>query len=324
MKYLLYTILFVLSLSYTLALPLSESKTSTIELLEDEAIIDSSTLEEIEAHLTETIEEYNLIEDEDNFPVQIDRLAQIISTHLQFDHLDAVISSADKEIATEFQHHIQINVQSNYDYMTTNAEEEEESKFLSHNANQYTFQQQLPTLDMMDLEILKSQIFAAIQAHTEGNLPLTWDKFADKLSRQAIESYIQQLLTTVCGKSINDNIVSSSCLHEYAAQLALDLDNYVTDSLAHVFEVLDREALPDLLRHTAEDLRGILTYFNSAFLQNSNRKFVLQVVPWNSDTDNIHGFKSKLLKLAIHPIHDGTEKSHLTAFFIEYAQMARI
>jgi hypothetical protein len=250
---------------------------------------------------------------EEVFPVQVDRLAQIIATHLQFDHLDAVISSTDKEIATEFQHHIQINVQTN-DY--------EESEIESH--EQYPIHQQLPTLDMMDLEILKSQIFAAIQAHTEGNLPLTWDKLADKLSRQAIESYLRQLLVGVCAPE--QDIILSSCLQENAIHFATQLDTYITDSLAHVFEALDQEALPDLLQHTAEDLKGILKYFNSAFLQTGNRKFVLEVIPWNSDPSDVHNFKSRLLDMAVHPslVNDGTEDSHSTAFFIEYAAMARV
>lgn len=258
--------------------------------------------------------------EQETFPVQVDRLAQIIATHLQFDHLDAVISNTDKEIATEFQHHIQINVQTNNDNNN-----DQESELESHNTNQqYPIQRQLPTLDMMDLEILTSQIFAAIQAHTEGNLPLTWDKLADKLSRQAIESYLRQLLVGVCAPQ--EDVILSSCLQENAVHFATQLDAYITDSLAHVFEALDQEALPDLLQHTAEDLKGILKYFNSAFLQTGNRKFVLEVVPWNSDPSDVHSFKSRLLNMAVHPslVNDGTEDSHSTAFFIEYAAMARV
>ncbi|KAI9342135.1 hypothetical protein BD770DRAFT_398757 [Pilaira anomala] len=249
------------------------------------------------------------------FPVQVDRLAQLIATHLQFDHLDAVISRTDKEIATEFQHHIQINVQAN----------EFDKELESHNTNQYTIQQ-VPTLDMMDLEILKSQISAAIQAHTEGNLPLTWDKLADKLSRQAIESFLRNSLLETCGgQHAEDDIILSSCLSQNSIQLATQLDTYLTNSLEHVFEALDQHALPDLLQHTAQDLKGILKYFNSAFLQNGNRKFTLDVVPWNSDPNDIHNFKSRLLALAVHPpLIVDNEDIHSLAFFVEYANMARV
>jgi hypothetical protein len=247
------------------------------------------------------------------FSVQVDTLAQLIATHLQFDHLDAVISRTDKEIATEFQHHIQINV------------ENEDDDIMSHNTNQqqhqYTIQQQLPTLDMMDLEILKSQIFAAIQAHTEGNLPLTWDKIADKLSKQAIERYLRTSLMDTCG---GQEIVSSSCLKEHAIQLAAQLDDYLTSSLENVFETLDQHALPDLLQHTAQDLKGIIKYFNAAFLENSNKKFILEVVPWNSDPTDIHNFKSRLLDLAVRPTLIDNQDVHSTAFFVEYATMARV
>ncbi|KAI9487255.1 MAG: hypothetical protein EXX96DRAFT_71330 [Benjaminiella poitrasii] len=327
MKYLFFIFTVTYLLSCIIAFPLSESIPSAV--LQDDNTVKISTSEETKVLQTEnndneqkdSLTEKQEEEEEDVFPVQVDGLAQIIATHLQFDHLDAVISNTDKEIATEFQHHIQINVQPNFDdYLMTN---DEEPGFLANGANQYTIQQQLPTLDMMDLEILKSQIFAAIQAHTEGNLPLTWDKFADKLSRQAIEKYLQKSLIETCGKPSED-VILSSCLQENAVQLAIDLDKYITHSLAYVFEVLDRETLPSLLQHTADDLEGILRYFNSVFLQDGNRKFVLQVVPWNSDQDDVHSFKSRLLDLAVHPISDGTEEIHSTAFFVEYADMARV
>ncbi|CAO3625932.1 unnamed protein product [Mucor fragilis] len=316
MKYLLLLILTAL-ICYAAALPITDSNMSSA--------LDQQDMEEedfviLEQELQQEQEEEDDMLIQERFPVQVDRLAQIIATHLQFDHLDAVISSTDKEIATEFQHHIQINVQSNNDDANY-----DESELMSHHANQqYAIQQQLPTLDMMDLEILKAQIFAAIQAHTEGNLPLTWDKLAEKLSRQTIESYLRSLLLQACGQPDQDTI-SSSCLQEHAVELATDLDTYITDGLAHVFEALDQEALPDLLQHTAKDLKGILNYFNSAFLQDGHRKFVLQVVPWNSDPTDVHSFKSRLLEMAVHPlINDGTEESHSTAFFIEYAAMARV
>ncbi|KAI8371186.1 hypothetical protein EDC96DRAFT_501742 [Choanephora cucurbitarum] len=236
----------------------------------------------------------------DIFMVQVDRLAQVIATHLQFDHLDTVISSADKEIATEFQHHIQISIESDSQLHQT---------------------EELPTLDMMDLEILKSQIFAAIQAHTEGNLPLTWDRLADQLSRQAIESYLRQSLMSVCSSGDSD-VISSECLSQHAAELANQLDQYILQSLTQVFEILDQTALPDLLQHTAKDLKGILNYFNSVFLQDGTRKFVLQVIPWNTDSTDIHSFKSRLLDMAVHPSYG--ETSHSVAFFIDYAPMARV
>ncbi|KAG1150705.1 hypothetical protein G6F37_004177 [Rhizopus arrhizus] len=250
-------------------------------------------------------EDLSLSEIEESFGVQVDRIAQLIATHIQFDHLDAVISNIDKEIATQFRHHIQINVQP-----TT----------LTKESNQFTLQKQLPTLDVMDLEILKSQMSAAIQAHTEGNLPITWDKFADKLSRQAIETYIRQLIIETCPS--DDDLISSQCLTDNAVNLAKKLDDYIFTNLADAFEALDQHALPDLLQHTAEDLKGILNYFNLAFLSSENRQFVLEVIPWNDDN---HDFKSKLLDIALHPSNDMLEdKTHSTSFFIEFAAMARV
>jgi hypothetical protein len=304
MKYLTLTALFTL-ISCIIALPITTSKETSTSITSSSI---TASQNDILLEEEEVIEEITEV-----FPVQVDRLAQLIATHLQFDHLDAVISRTDKEIATEFQHHIQINVEASNEFDD-----------MSHNTNQYTIQQQLPTLDMMDLEILKSQIFAAIQAHTEGNLPLTWDKLADKLSRQSIESYLRTSLINTCGgQHEEEDIILSSCLQEHAVELANDLDNYLTISLEYVFEALDQHALPDLLQHTAQDLKGILKYFTSAFLQ-GDRKFILEVVPWNSDPTDVHNFKSRLLDLAVHPTLVDNGDIHSTAFFVEYANMARV
>jgi hypothetical protein len=317
MRYLTLIALIATLIGFTTALPVTIS--SSTELNKPSTFTTASIFAENElSAMEDETTEIDIFEEEDeiieSFPVQVDRLAQLIATHLQFDHLDAVISRTDKEIATEFQHHIQINVEPN---------ELDEGGLVSP-ANQYTIQQ-LPTLDMMDLEILKSQIFAAIQAHTEGNLPLTWDKLADKLSRQAIESYLRISLMNTCGGQLTEeDLVLSTCLKEHSIQLATDLDVYITKSLEDVFEQLDQTALPDLLQHTAQDLKGILNYFNSAFLQDGNRKFILQVVPWNSDPTDIHNFKSRLVNIAVHPSLMDNGDIHSTAFFVEYADMARV
>ncbi|CEI95355.1 hypothetical protein RMCBS344292_09544 [Rhizopus microsporus] len=260
----------------------------------------TTTTSSIEEELLETLDDI----EEPSFGVQVDTLSQLIATHLHFDHLDAVIGHTDKEIAMQFRHHIQITIQP-----TTNTK-------TSH--VQFTLQQ-LPSIDIMDLEILKSQIFAAIQAHTEGILPLTWDKLADKLSRQAIEQHVRQLLLTTCPSEEQD-VIPSQCLNDNAVKLNQDLEQYIMAHLDRVFEALDQYALPDLLQHTAEDLKGILKYFNSVFLSSENRQFVLQVIPWN---DDIHHFKSKLLEIASLP-STGEDKSHSTSFFIEFAGMARV
>ncbi|KAI8878950.1 hypothetical protein K501DRAFT_287621 [Backusella circina FSU 941] len=241
---------------------------------------------------------------QDIYYVQPERLAQVIATHIQFDHLDAVISNTDKVIAGEFQHHIKINIQQNHD--------SEESKLMSHNANQYA-------VEMMDLEILQSQISAAIQAHTEGSLPLAWDTFAEKLGRVAIESYILQSLSHHCG----DDMISTVCLDEHATTLATSLDEYIMSSLKQVFDALDQHALPDLLQHTARDLKGILNYFNESLLD--NKRFTLDVLPWaTNDEAKVHRFKSKLLEIALPQQKIDEADNHSTAFFKEYVAMARV
>ncbi|KAI8984595.1 hypothetical protein BDF20DRAFT_860784 [Mycotypha africana] len=335
MKILFYLLISIISFNH--ALPIIDSTTIILSDAMTTSRTKASTLSMPTSSATKKAEEGEglptegfVIDDENNndhesqpqettedegFPVQIDRLAQIIATHVQFDHLDAVITNTDKEIATEFRHHIQISVES---------DEEQNNDVFVDNDQQHPFNS-LPTLDMMDLEILKSQIFAAIQAHTEGNLPLTWDKLAYKLSKQAIESYLKQSISEVCLKddSNEDGIVLSSCLQQHANELVTNLDQYISTSLSVIFEKLDHESLPILLKHTADDLKGILAYFNSVFLQDGKKKFVLEVIPWNSDDTIIHEFKSRLLNMAIHP-SDEQEDCHSIAFFTQFAEMARV
>jgi hypothetical protein len=286
-------------LSTTLALPILSSISQP-----SETVITSLAVEDKSDNIlsSETVQEESA-QDQDIYYVQPERLAQVIATHIQFDHLDAVVSNTDKLIAGEFQHHIKINIQQNHG--------DEASKLMSHSVNQHAS-------EMMDLEILQSQISAAIQAHTEGNLPMAWDTFAEKLSRAAIESYILDSLSQHCG----GDLISTTCLDTHAATLATSLDEYIISSLKQVFDALDQHALPNLLQHTASDLKGILDYFNESLL--NNKKFTLDVLPWaTNDEAKVHRFKSKLLEIALPPQVDEAD-NHSTAFFKEYVAMARV
>ncbi|KAI8375928.1 uncharacterized protein BYT42DRAFT_572812 [Radiomyces spectabilis] len=249
----------------------------------------------------------------ERFSVQIDSFAQLIATHWQFDHFESIISGTYKEIANQFQNHVQITVQS----------PARQHAFQNSQKPASTIQPALPSLDIMDLEVLKSQIFAAIQAHTEGNLPVAWDKFGDKLGRQAIEGFVKQILTNHCKDYDNEKDlqkVSSVCLAEKADQLSAELDRYVSRHLTDIFDALDKHVLPDMLMHTTNDLKNVLDYFNSAF---TGQEFVLDVTPWQSQQQEQVPLTDRLLQLATQPQATAQEDHHPTDFFSHYASLAR-
>src|SRR6478735_6767801 len=94
------------------------------------------------------------------YSIVVEHFAQLIATHWQFDHLEPIISNTYRTIAEQFQKHIQITTQ----------------KLDRDTTQQHLFRVKVSSDDRMDLDILHAQIFGAIQAHTEGNLPLAWDR----------------------------------------------------------------------------------------------------------------------------------------------------
>ncbi|KAL0088274.1 hypothetical protein F4703DRAFT_1845267 [Phycomyces blakesleeanus] len=276
----------------------------------DDSILESSTVENIEPA-------------NEPFVVQIDQFTQLVSTHLHFDHLEPIISTTYREISGQLQHHIEITVHD------TSLDTQPYD-----NIRQHSFQQS-QSLEGMDIEILQAQISGAIQAHTEGNLPLAWDKVADKLSRPALEAYLVQLISTRCGINagfpVQADQADSGCLMEKAVSLSSSIDDYIANNLSETFLTLDQTVLPDLLEHTARDLKQVLDYFNAVFLRHDERQLSLRVIPWNEHTNHaniadtanidIQTFSSKLLQLASRSL---SSDDHPIEFFFNYANLARV
>ncbi|OBZ85000.1 hypothetical protein A0J61_06945 [Choanephora cucurbitarum] len=230
--------------------------------------------------------------------IAVERFAQLLSTHWQFDHLDALKSGTYKVISEEFQKHIRVSI-------------EEPSTQSRQKAFGVTT---AAVWDMMDLEILHAQIYGAIQAHTEGSLHIEWDKLADKLGQPAFDSFIRDVTSRYC--STQDGLLSSACLVENATKLSVELDAYVQHHLVKIFTALDQEVLPRMLNNTSRDLLDVLKYFNRLFSSGDRQQLYLQVTPWTQTAD----IKLKLLPLL--------EKStladdHLVDFFSSYACLSR-
>ncbi|ORZ13044.1 hypothetical protein BCR42DRAFT_303653, partial [Absidia repens] len=248
-----------------------------------------------------------------DYDVHVDQLIQHITTHWKFDHLDSIQAQSYKHIATQVQQHVRITVKS---------------------ASDTTWGQQQVILnpssvDMMDVDILMAQIFGAIQSHTQGKLPLEWDRLGDQLGKPALESYLRKIVLSHCGPPIstagddnsntkNDDpmmIISAQCLVENSNQLSAQLDRYIGTHLLHIFDIMDRHVLPDLLTATSENLRGVLDYFNSVFLNKDDQELLLEVLPWQGSIKNTY-MKSILPSL-------NKDTGHSSHFFTRYTCLAR-
>lgn len=268
------------------ALPLTQYESSNFQ---------SQDIEEI----NEDVDINNNVASE-SFDVQIDRFAQLVSTHWQFDHLETVISASYGQIASKMKNHVNIVMHS------------------SPKQQQQTFAAAtIPST--LDLDLLKAQISGAIQAHTEGNLPTAWDQLGDRLSRPAFEAYVKQLVLQRCsGTGRSEDTISLHCLNSYSSQILSQIDRYVSRHLAHAFDVMNAEFLPDLLHHTTEDLHQVLTYFNEEFLSKDNLALTLEVTPWQQNQQEL---RTQLLRLAALSTNNA---DHVPDIVAKYAQLARV
>ncbi|KAI7877052.1 hypothetical protein K492DRAFT_172029 [Lichtheimia hyalospora FSU 10163] len=211
--------------------------------------------------------------------VQIDRFAQLVATHWQYDHLESIKTSSYDNIAKQMREHVEIMIQPS-------------SSAIEHSDNDDAMTTSATAMpdDAMDVDILKAQIFGAIQAHIGGDLPLAWDELGDQLSQPAIETYVRSLVLKHCPQT--GDHVDHTCLNEYGEQILSDLDDYVAKNVADIFGTLNREFVPDLLTHTEKDLRQVLDYFNTAFFHQSNdqeqdgMQLTLRVLPWKHAGQN--------------------------------------
>lgn len=258
---------------------------------------------------TTTIEQDTNTCPETDFLIPVERFAQLVSTHWQFDHLDSIKSGTYKTISEQFQKHISVSIQQKKGKSVDQQQQQ------TMNSNRQKTFRIISSWEMMDLEILHAQIFGAIQAHTEGSLHLAWDRLADKLGQPAFEAYIRSTALKHCGKQ--DMLLSSTCLKQSAAQLSLALDDYIQQNLIQVFNALDSDVLPQLLANTSKDLTDVLAYFNRLFSLGDNQQLELEVTPWTQQTDSL---KSKLL-----PLLDKStlNDDHLFDFFSDYACLSR-
>jgi hypothetical protein len=235
------------------------------------------------------------------YNVHLDQLIQHITTHWKFDHLDSIQTQSYKQIASQVQQHVEIKV-------TTMSSSSSSQQVVINPA------------DTMDVDILMAQIFGAIQSHTQGKLPLEWDKLGDQLGKPALEAYLRKIVLDQCGSVSNDtsgaHIISAQCLVDYSDQLSSQLDRYLGTHLIHIFDTMDRHVLPDLLATTSENLQGILNYFNSVFFNKDDQALLLQVHPWQGS------IKDTYINHILPSLNKNNDLS--SHFFTRYTCLARV
>ncbi|KAI8334637.1 hypothetical protein BC941DRAFT_356411 [Chlamydoabsidia padenii] len=252
-----------------------------------------------------------------DYNVHLDQLVQHITTHWKFDHLDSIQTQSYKHIAAQVQKHVRITV------TTTNQHQAVINPSL---------------VDTMDLDILMAQIFGAVQSHTEGKLPLEWDRLGDQLGKPALESFLRKIIMDQCaGPSSPDllgddgdtitgdssggaTIIQAQCLAEHSDQLSTQLDRYIGVHLTNIFETMDRQVLPNLLETTSENLRGVLDYFNSVFLNKDDQALLLQVLPWQGSIKTT--FMDTILPSLDSDRNNGNDQAF--HFFTRYTCLARV
>lgn len=258
---------------------------------DDNQIVVSTSINEVRPDCNDS-------NDQIDYDVHLDELVQHITTHWKFDHLDSIQTQSYKHIAAQVQQHVRITV------ATTTPTKLD--------------QQQTKVNPSMDVDILMAQIFGAVQSHTQGKLPLEWDQLGDQLGKPALESFLRKIMMEQCGGPSSDDgatIISAQCLANNSDQLSAQLDRYIGTHLSHIFETMDRHVLPKLLETTSENLRGVLDYFNSVFLNEDDQELLLQVLPWQGS------IKDTILDSILPSIHDDDQPFH---FFTRYTCLAKV
>lgn len=283
-----------------------EQPQQQLQLEEEEELIEE---EEEQVDYTPIIEDTIEADDGSSCPVTeysipVERFAQLVSTHWQFDHLDSIRSGAYKVISKQFQEHIQIHIEPISEQPSRRSQQRSFSNALSN------------TWDMMmDLEILHAQIFGALQAHTEGSLHIAWDRLSDKLGQPAFEQFIRTVALQHCSLDLQQGSLSSTCLRDKATTISKELDDYINFNLNGVFLALEKEILPNLLSNTSQDLKGVLDYFNRLFLLKDNQHLILQVSPWSEEDSDLQQQLQPLLYTSV--------DEHLQDFFENYSCFSR-
>ncbi|ORZ00158.1 hypothetical protein BCR43DRAFT_484766 [Syncephalastrum racemosum] len=212
----------------------------------------------------------------EDFAVDVNRFAQLLSTHLLFDHLDHAFFMLSKKISVQFRDSFQVSVQ------TADTTEDHDPS------------------SSVDVQILKGQLQGAVGSFVEDKLPNVWSQRASALDRSALQSYIESVVMRLCATSPEnfpseshpfvrppDNggnpadaanqpfTVASTCLNTHARQFLSSIDRYVSNHVKRTMTDIVSYELPGLYSITRSQVNDILKHFNEYILGSSGSQLQL-------------------------------------------------
>ncbi|KAG2181641.1 hypothetical protein INT44_008456 [Umbelopsis vinacea] len=255
--------------------------------------------EEDELDMTRIIEE--------DFDVDINRFAQLLSVHLLFDHFENAVTNLSKKVSRRFQETIQFSIlygNGDSDIIT------EEST-----SNELTF----------DIQVLKGQIRGAVGSFIEDNLPNVWYQHATSLDKASLQQQIRQITISLCGPYSNkEDTVLYSCIAEHSNQLQSQMDRFVGKNLDRTLAFVTKRELPRLFEATASEVHSVLLYFNRHVLLSSDKRLQIQLARQAEATEEewIRKEVGDVFEAAAHWEH-GSDEDQTVNSVAKFAQLAK-
>ncbi|KAI8140579.1 hypothetical protein BJV82DRAFT_562579 [Fennellomyces sp. T-0311] len=186
------------------------------------------------------------------FPVDVSRYSQLLSSHLLFDHLENAFYTLSRKISVQFRDSIQVhvNISPQHDPSSTSP---------------------------VDVQILKGQLRGAVGSFIEDKLPSVWSRRASKLDRPSLQSYIEHVIRRLCTTEQNDTTatVSNVCLETHARQFLSSVDRYLGNHVKRTVADIVSYELPALFDTTRVQVADIVSHFNKQVLSEDHLELVL-------------------------------------------------
>ncbi|KAI8582955.1 hypothetical protein K450DRAFT_225626 [Umbelopsis ramanniana AG] len=295
------------------------SAASSPAAIDDEVYEDD---EDDEVDMTRIIEE--------DFDVDINRFAQLLSVHLLFDHFENAVTNLSKKVSRRFQETIQFSI------LYGNGDSDIITEESIGSGNEMTF----------DIQVLKGQIRGAVgckykflpvtnpppfnlliwlSAFIEDNLPNVWYQHATSLDKASLQQQIRQITMSLCGPYSNkEDTVLYSCIAEHSNQLQSQMDRFVGKNLDRTLAFVTKRELPRLFEATASEVHSVLLYFNRHVLLSSDKRLQIQLARQAEATEEewIRKEVGDVFEAAAHWEH-GSDEDQTVNSVAKFAQLAK-
>ncbi|CAO3658657.1 unnamed protein product [Umbelopsis ramanniana] len=271
------------------------------------AMVDDESYEEDENDEDEELDMSRIIEED--FDVDINRFAQLLSVHLLFDHFENAVTNLSKKVSRRFQETIQFSI------LYGNGDSDIITEESIGSGNEMTF----------DIQVLKGQIRGAVGSFIEDNLPNVWYQHATSLDKASLQQQIRQITISLCGPYSNkDDTVLYSCIAEHSNQLQSQMDRFVGKNLDRTLAFVTKRELPRLFEATASEVHSVLLYFNRHVLHSSDKRLQIQLARQAEATEEewIRKEVGDVFEAAAHWEH-GSDEDQTVNSVAKFAQLAK-